>query len=70
MTSEVAPACKECGREKQWTRCWRCGGEGEIDRYEEDPLWYVGPWRYQRCDNCQGEGGYYVCDACYPEVFK
>lgn len=56
--------CRRCGSNRDWEDCWQCGGEGEIDRYDEDPLWYFGKWRYQKCDNCEGEGGYYVCWSC------
>lgn len=34
--------------------CWKCGGEGWEDRYDEDPLWY-GHELY-RCSECQGRG--------------
>lgn len=51
--------CNCCSLE--WESCWNCGGEGEIDRYEDDPLWYIGKWRYQRCYNCNGKGGYDLC---------
>lgn len=60
--------CPKCGAFMEWVSCWNGCDDGEIDCYEEDPLWYTGPWRYQRCEVCQGEGGWLVCTACYPET--
>ncbi len=62
------PICETCGNEKEWVRCWNCGGEGEIDRYEDDPLWYVGKMRYWPCENCKGQGHYPVCGNCFPDA--
>ena len=60
--SEVPEHCGRCGDcEMEWVKCWDCGGEGEIDRYDDDPLWYVGKMRFWRCDICEGEGSFKVC---------
>lgn len=42
-----------------WFDCHECGGEGEVNRYEEDQLWYrENEWF--RCENCAGKGGWTV----------
>jgi hypothetical protein len=35
--------------------CWHCGGDGFIDGYEDDPLWYA-PGELERCASCNGSG--------------
>lgn len=35
--------------------CWHCGGEGYIDGYEDDPLWFS-PGEIERCASCGGSG--------------
>jgi hypothetical protein len=35
--------------------CFYCGGEGWIDGYEDDPLWYA-PGEMDRCSSCGGSG--------------
>ncbi len=65
---EAEPACTKCGNSKSWLDCWHCGGAGEFELYEEDPLWYdVGD--VEECSNCDARGGYYVCANCHPESF-
>lgn len=64
------PVCQTCQREKEWTDCWKCGGEGGTDGEElmlEDPLWYY-PHDFRLCDICNGDGGYYVCQVCHPNT--
>ncbi len=47
-----------------WFDCHECGGEGEINRYEEDPLWYrEDEWFV--CELCDGKGGWLVAWAEY-----
>lgn len=54
------PACKVCGNDLWWEECGACGGEGDYDLYDEDPLYYdegdTGP-----CPQCGGTGGWYIC---------
>lgn len=45
------PACPICGSTTLWEDCDNCGGEGTLDVYEEDPLWY-------------DEGDTVICDWC------
>ena len=35
--------------------CFHCGGEGWIDGYDEDPLWF-NPGELERCASCGGSG--------------
>ena len=60
----AAPACcATCEQELDWVECEACGGEGEYDCYEEDPMWY-GPGDMKACAQCGGTGGWYWCAAC------
>lgn len=57
---DCEPSCTKCGSSVLWEDCWNCGGDGELDVYETDPLWYD-PGDTEKCDVCSGKGGYYVC---------
>lgn len=35
--------------------CLFCGGDGWLDGYDEDPLWYE-PGEMERCASCGGSG--------------
>jgi hypothetical protein len=35
--------------------CGFCGGDGWVDGYEEDPLWFA-PGELERCASCGGSG--------------
>lgn len=35
--------------------CYWCGGEGWVDGYEDDPLWFE-PGEMERCSSCGGSG--------------
>jgi hypothetical protein len=35
--------------------CFYCGGDGFIDGYEDDPLWFE-PGELERCSSCSGSG--------------
>lgn len=54
------PYCSVCGGYMEWVDCWSCGGEGERDVYEEDPMWYD-PGDTEKCTECNGAGGYWQC---------
>lgn len=57
------PYCEVCGAELEWEACDQCGGEGGRDGdelMEEDPLWYR-PDDYERCEHCDGRGGWLYC---------
>lgn len=57
---QQAQVCKICGCELEWEHCWNGCDDGWFDGYAEDPLWYD-PGDYERCTECNGEGGYLVC---------
>lgn len=50
--------CDVCGSELQWVDCWMCGGDGEYDETETDPL--EGD-QFAVCPECYGKGGYLEC---------
>jgi hypothetical protein len=54
------PTCPVCHAPLEHSDCDLCGGEGEHDAYEEDPLWYS-PGDTEPCPQCGGEGGWWVC---------
>jgi DnaJ-class molecular chaperone len=59
----AGPPCTVCGAEMERIACNTCGGEGGRDSdalMEEDPLWYDGV-EWERCEDCQGEGYYWLC---------
>lgn len=69
MNAAIDPkACEKCGWEKSWRDCWNCGGEGLSDHdCGEDCCCCLHPELNVRCDICEGQGGFVVCDMCYPE---
>lgn len=54
--------CSICGCDMQWVDCWECHGEGAFDYHEMSPIEY-GPADIERCETCQGKGGYLECEA-------
>ena len=58
--------CGECGGVEYWVECPQCDGEGYVNRYEEDPLWYED--KDIPCTSCGAEGGFWWCQgACSKE---
>lgn len=55
------PVCPECGRFAIWVDCDACGGEGYVEVYDDDPMWYD-PGDTEFCHQCGGDGGWYLCD--------
>ncbi len=54
------PYCDICGSSMDFEPCDMCGGDGVIEVYESDPLWYdIGDT--ETCHQCGGEGGWWVC---------
>jgi len=45
-----------------WEECWSCGGTGYRELYDDDPLWYD-PDDIEKCDVCDGEGGWKMNDG-------
>lgn len=55
--------CPDCGQDMDYIDCDLCGGEGYFDGealMEIDPLWY-GPDDTERCEQCDGKGGWWWC---------
>lgn len=60
--------CAKCGSSMMWIECWSCGGDGEHELYDEDPLWYDED-DTEECDICDGAGGWKACMSCQPGAF-
>lgn len=66
MTTDLKPvdtdesSCSLCGAYMEWEECGSCGGDGYIDVYEDDPMWYD-PGDTEMCEQCDGKGGYWQC---------
>lgn len=53
--------CPVCMAEMEWVECYQVGCEdGYYDAWEDDPLWYS-PGETERCETCQGKGGWLQC---------
>lgn len=52
--------CKICNGPMDWEDCGACGGDGFVDVYEDDPLWYD-PGDTEPCHQCGGSGGWWYC---------
>jgi DnaJ-class molecular chaperone len=53
--------CQACGGVEYWVECQSCYGEGWVNRYEEDPLWYDD--KDILCTCCGGDGGWWWCQG-------
>jgi hypothetical protein len=58
IEAEQCPQCKCCDME--WEQCYVCGGDGWLEVYDEDPLWYD-PGDVEMCDECESRGGWWFC---------
>ncbi len=48
--------------------CDDCEGEGEINMFEADPLWYGSEEDgWETCETCSGKGYWWVCEKCSKE---
>lgn len=52
--------CPICGSDMDWTECEVCGGDGELDCYDDDPMWYDED-DTEPCYQCGGSGGWHTC---------
>ena len=52
--------CPVCGSDMDWADCDVCGGDGVLDAYEGDPLWYD-EGDTEPCYQCGGTGGWWTC---------
>lgn len=59
--SEGHVTCALCDYSMEWVECNGCNGDGFVECYEDDPLWYdeddTAP-----CTQCGGSGGDYWCE--------
>lgn len=57
--------CPLCGEwNVMYQECYAVGcDEGQIDGYEEDPLWFDEGQTYS-CDTCHGRGYFRWCSKC------
>lgn len=61
------PACALHG-EKDWCECWQCGAAGVYGHdCGEDCCVCLYPEDNERCDICNGAGGWWRCYTCAPE---
>lgn len=57
-------SCPKCGNDMEWVECWMIDCEdGLYDIGEEDPINY-GPGTMIKCNNCDGNGGWFCCKHC------
>lgn len=54
----------DVGDDTGWITCWQCGGDGEFDDYEDDPINFAPGESYETCSECRGKGGWVVCGVC------
>lgn len=52
--------CPKCLQPLKTTECGECDEFGEIDEYEEDPI-YFEPGETRTCDHCFGEKHFFWC---------
>ena len=62
--AEYGPPCPHCGGEMESEACWACHGEGGHYPYEANPIEYL-PDEFKRCEECRGQGRYWVCSNSY-----
>lgn len=58
---EEPETCNVCGSDLEWVDCWECGGEGEHDLHEEDPINFSPGEEYETCRLCRGNTGWLEC---------
>ena len=57
--------------EMSWLECWQCGGDGVYGHdCGEDCCVCFDPEDNERCDICDGKGGWYRCYTCTPSTVE
>ena len=57
-------SCPKCSSEEVYQRnCEGCGGDGENEVYDDDPMWYE-PGDTEICETCSGKGIERWCSKC------
>lgn len=60
--------CRKAGHWIDWVDCWNGCDEGwHTDLHEMDPMWYD-EGDMEKCDVCNGHGGWQLCFTCHPEA--
>lgn len=60
---ETGEYCPQCGGAIRIQSCETCGGEGELDLYEEDAINFS-PGETEYCEDCSGKGLEEWCPNC------
>ncbi len=58
MSNGLCDRCKCCSTD--WESCEQCGGDGFLELYDHDPLYYD-PDDTEDCQWCEGKGGWPLC---------
>ena len=57
-------SCPKCARDTvHYRRRGECGGDGEHEAYDDDPMWYE-PGDTETCETCMGKGFERWCPKC------
>lgn len=70
---ELDNECPTCGNYTRRSSCNVCGGDGEFDLHDEDPInagWYSVGEEYEQCDTCNGYGNLWWCPHCDTDMHK
>jgi len=68
--SESADTCKTCGYETEWRDCYNCEDGFSGHDCGDDTCCCLNPVDNERCDICDGKGGWRVCGHCHPEAVR
>ena len=50
-----------CDCDMERVDCWCCGGEGEFDEHDSDPVNYSPGEEFEVCSECAGRGFFLLC---------
>lgn len=56
--------CETCGAPLEWEPCWNGCDDGQLNLYDEDPLFFDED-DTETCHVCRGAGGWWVCPVAY-----
>lgn len=62
------PICKKCGSNLIWHECENCEDGFVGHECGEDVCCYLDPLPNVKCDECRGDGGWWVCLECEKEM--
>lgn len=61
--SEDDPTCGECKGPMHWEECWTGCNDGGYHDCGDDSCCCLEPEDDMVCDECHGNGGYWVCST-------